>query len=183
LSLYFTIEAQKLDRQYREVSIQPRVGLLGEVDDFSIVLANEGLGPAFIQRVTLGVAGKCYSSEVSTRADFSQAVDQFNIQVREEVYDKALPKISDKKKPLDVQMTMTPFHDGLTIRAGNKIAIFKLHNAVLKEIEKLDYRTITTAKIDFAKAVSQLSLAIEYCSATGLFCETIKTENETCPAY
>src|SRR5262245_13007768 len=51
LSLYYTIDAQKTDRQYREASIFPALEFTMEGADFDYRLTNVGLGPAILKRV------------------------------------------------------------------------------------------------------------------------------------
>jgi hypothetical protein len=59
LSLYFTIQAQKTDINYKELSIRPKLQWRSSATDFSINLDNVGLGPATIETFGMRVEGKC----------------------------------------------------------------------------------------------------------------------------
>src|SRR5450756_1166103 len=76
-SLYFTIGAQKTDRFYKEVSIQPRPKMEGFPDDMSLSITNSGLGPAIVEQIDLVMDGKCQTSYEKKQEEWEQIYTQF----------------------------------------------------------------------------------------------------------
>src|SRR5260370_34040151 len=61
LSLYLTIQAQDDDRTYKELLIKPSLALRGHTADWSVAIANDGLGPAQIKNIIYQPGGECIS--------------------------------------------------------------------------------------------------------------------------
>jgi hypothetical protein len=178
LSVYFTIQAQKADIEYKELAIRPAVGIGADVSNFSIFLTNAGYGHAIVRRVVLGVDGKCYSSD--NEATFEEAYSRFSTYVLGEIYQKSYPQV-DVKGLRDVFVTAGGILDaGAVIRAGDKFQIFYLEPAALAQLTKLDLKTITEIRNKFGRAVSMMPFRVEYCSATGKYCEIVDTKNQQC---
>jgi hypothetical protein len=178
LSLYFTIQAQKTDMEYKELAIRPTLGIGADVSNFSIYLTNSGYGHAIVHRVSLGVEGKCYSSD--DEASFDEAYSRFEVSVLNEVYQKSYPP-ADIKSLRDVFVTGGGHVDnGSVIRAGERFQMFYLEPAALALLTKLDLKTLTGIRNNFARAVSMMPYRVEYCSATGKYCEIIDTRNQQC---
>lgn len=178
LSLYFTIQAQNADIAYKELAIRPTLGIGADVSNFSIYLTNSGYGHAIVHRVAIGVEGKCYSSD--DEATFDEAYNRFEVSVLNEVFQKSYPP-GDIKSLRDVFITGGGHVDnGSVIRAGEKFQMFYLEPAALALLTKLDLKTLTGIRNSFARAVSMLPYRVEYCSATGKYCEVIDTKNQQC---
>jgi hypothetical protein len=180
LSLYFTIQAQKADMTYKELAIRPAVGIGADVSNFTIYLTNSGYGHAIVHRVAFGVEGKCYSSDMPDETAYEDAYSRFEFYILNEVYQKSYPA-TDIKSLRDVFVTTGGHLDnGSVIRADEKFQMFYLEPAALALLTKLDLKTLTGIRNNFSRAVSTMPLRIEYCSATGQYCEIIDTKNQQC---
>jgi hypothetical protein len=178
MSLHFTIQAQKTEMDYKELAIRPTLGIGADVSNFSVYLTNSGYGHAIVHRVAFGVEGKCFSSD--DEATFDDAYSRFEVNVLNEVYQKSYPP-ADIKSLRDVFVTGGGHVDnGSVIRAGEKFQMFYLEPAALTLLTKLDLKTLTGVRSNFARAVSMMPYRVEYCSATGKYCEAIDTRNQHC---
>jgi hypothetical protein len=70
LSLYHTVDAQRRDLEYKEISIQPRPSLLPVFADMSLSIKNLGLGPAVIQQID-------FEQDGQTRANGRRSTPHF----------------------------------------------------------------------------------------------------------
>src|ERR1035437_3828065 len=61
MSLYLTIQAQDDDRTYKELLIKPSLALRAHTVDWSVAIANDGLGPAQIKDIIYQFGGDCIS--------------------------------------------------------------------------------------------------------------------------
>ena len=169
MSLYFTINAQRLDLEYKEVSIQPRVSLNGVGESLSMVLRNVGLGPAVITDVVLKVAGKCVRARTSSDAEWIKAFQDFTQAIIPDVFTKALsPAAWKSKKGFDVESDTIYIED--TIRPGDDRWLVRLDPGSMKEVAQIDRSEFAATKIKFAKSVYDAPIKIRYCSATGRTC-------------
>lgn len=182
LSLFFTIQAQDADITYKELAIRPTVGIGAEVSNFMMYLTNAGYGHAIVHRVAFGVDGKCYSSDMPDEAAFNDAYERFQEWVMTEVYEKSLPQTAFKSSAKrEVFVTSGgQIVNGSIVRAGEKYRMFYFEPEALAQLTKLDLRTITDARNKFSHAVSMIPFRVEYCSATGKYCEIINTKNQQC---
>ncbi len=179
-SLGLTYISQERDLTYREASIQPILGFFADVDTFSFVLQNEGMGPAVINRITFGLDGKCYDSDDKDQTAFAAAVLKFQSKVGEDIYKKTLPETTIKNRRLNISITGNPFRPPWVVRVGKDFVFFKLQPDTLGELQKLPADVLTDAKNKFASAVSMVPLSILFCSATGVYCESGQTDNDEC---
>lgn len=180
LSLYFTIQAQDADIAYKELAIRPTVGIGADVSNFMIYLTNAGYGHAIVHRVSFGLDGKCYSSDTTDETAYEEAYSRFQSFILNEVYQKSYPA-TDIKSLRDVFVTGGGHIDnGTVVRAGERFQMFYLEPAALALLTKLDLKTLTVIRNNFSRAVSTMPLRIEYCSATGRYCEIIDTKNRQC---
>jgi len=179
LSLYFSISTQRIDRLYKEISIVPRLGIKVDTDDFSISLANVGLGPAIITRVRFGIAGKCYDS-IDTKnhedrlREFTESVLTYG------VYKDVIPHRTRDNKPLVLPITQHRFGEGTTIRQGDTYPYITVDPVAIKDIRALERVEVIAIKQRFSDAVAQIPLSIVYCSVTELFCDVTGTNNDMC---
>jgi hypothetical protein len=72
MGLYLTITAQREDREHKELMIRPSLIMHVEVDDFSFVLTNSGLGPAVIKDAVYRLDGKCIYPQNESAKTFAK---------------------------------------------------------------------------------------------------------------
>lgn len=180
VSLVVAIQSQGRDREYKELAIRPHVAVGAHVSDFSFGYTNAGYGHAFIDRISFGYDGKCYSSDRLSEDAFDEAYSKFIEQAANDLYISGAPSDMDRKiKSFNV--TLDPLLVGGTIRAGEKYSMFYFEPDTLKALLAVNSEILTRYRNAFAKAASKLPLSVRYCSATGLYCEDVTTQNPVCP--
>jgi hypothetical protein len=179
LSLYFSISTQQLDKMYKEVSILPRLVIHINLDDFSISLQNLGLGPALIERVRFGIAGKCYDSMDADR--YEKMLHEFTDSVLiYGVYKDTIPHRTKDNKPLVLPVFGRSFGGGTTIRPGDSFRYIYVDPQAIKDILAFERVDVVAIKQQFSDAVAKVPLSILYCSATEVFCDVAEMKNDMC---
>lgn len=178
-SLAVTIDTQREDRRYKELSIRPHVGVGAHVSDFNFAYTNAGYGHAFLARIKFGYGGKCYSSDTSPPDIFEENINRFYDKAANDLYLATVPVDMDRKQK-DFNVTTSPLIIGETIRAGDKHSIFYFEPDTLKAVLLAKPNVLAQYRNAFARASSQLPILVTYCSATGQYCEDVPTADETC---
>lgn len=180
LSLYFAIEAQRIDLAYKELSIRPILSIEANVSDFDIQLRNAGYGHAVISRVVFGLDGRCFDSDIDDNASYDLAYEKFQAWMLSDVFGSSFSQETKKPINADALITVRPIDRGAVIRAGETFRMFYLEPGTLKVLNTMEPEPLTKARNAFSLAVSQLPFRLDYCSATGEFCGYIDTNNNYC---
>lgn len=171
LSLYHTVDAQRRDLEYKEISIQPRPSLLPVFADMSLSIKNLGLGPAVISQIDFEQDGKCISSAGKDASEWQRIYAAFLNMTAVTVYSKSLPPMSgapgDKKK-FDFEVDALQVND--TIRAGEDRYLFRLAPGTLKIFRGVDTSAQVAAADKFSRNAYTVPIVIHACSATGRTC-------------
>lgn len=179
LSLMFTIEAQKTDKEYKEVAIQPRIMLNAQNDDFAWTMRNVGLGPGVVAEIRMKVGGKCISSnDVNAeewKAKFQQLVDEMQVDVFSKSF-PPMPWVKGGKSNFNTEADMLLEED--VIPAGETRVLMRLDAASLKELKQVKGDEFFIAKQKFAEKAFAVPFAVELCSATGRTCGIVGDAKE-----
>jgi hypothetical protein len=173
-SLYYTIDAQRTDREYKEVAIQPRLWLGGDWEDLSLTFMNTGLGPAIIDSIVLKVGDKCKSTDDFEPDEWAEVFTTFATENIDGLFAKTLPPmpwVKGGKRKYDTQTDILRVGD--TVRPGDKTFIIRLDPGTLKELVQIDSTELLGAKQKFATAAFSIPIRIAACSATGRTCAVI----------
>jgi hypothetical protein len=177
LSLYFSYEAQSVDREYREIAIRPALVAEGDVFDYQI--HNIGAGPAVVQRVSFLKDGTAVDS-INTPLFFLEAMRAHDF------YREKLSKLLAEKGLTDfthVSLRMNIPNVGEVIEAGQTKAVTKIVN-VERFLEDLKVRKDKKDKKDgdqlsrefsnvFYQIASRTLQELEYCSLSRRYCASI----------
>jgi hypothetical protein len=182
-SLYYAVDAQRTDREYKEVAIQPRMWLGGDWEDLSLTYINTGLGPAIIDSVVLKVGDKCKSTNDFEPDEWAEVFTDFVNENLDELYSKTLPPmpwVRGGKQKYNVQINVLRVGD--SVRPGDKKFIIRLDPGTLKELVKIDSTELLGARQKFSAAAFKLPIRIVACSATGRTCGVIGRA-AACPGF
>lgn len=80
-SLHYAVGAQKLDAEYKELTIRPNLQLEANTLTYSIDLINNGLGPAVIKRLIIADGERCL--------DHQKYLDEKTVDADEKFFDDA----------------------------------------------------------------------------------------------
>jgi hypothetical protein len=171
LSLYHTVDAQRRDLEYKEISIQPRPSLLPVFADMSLSIKNLGLGPAVIQQIDFEQDGQCVSSAGKDASEWQKIYAAFLNATAVTVYSRSLslvPKTPGDKKKFDFELDALQVND--TIRAGEDRYLFRLAPGTLKLFRGADTSVQVAAADKFSQNAYTVPIIIHACSATGRTC-------------
>ncbi len=73
VALYFSTQTQRIDLEYREALIRPRINWGTDGTSFVVYLSSAGLGPAALKSFGMRVDGKC--ADISTIPKSSWAIE------------------------------------------------------------------------------------------------------------
>jgi hypothetical protein len=171
LSLWFSIDAQRSDREYKEISIRPSLILDAAEENYSVKVKNNGLGPAVIKRIGYKFTGDCVEFDEANADGWVTPTRQpFGTYFLEGLI-KAMREFGfEYPEPFKYQVHLPS--PGLLISTGSEYAIFTLEPS---EGEKLrnrlrDRGLVTQIQEKFFSLAREIPLFMDYCSATGKFC-------------
>jgi hypothetical protein len=179
LSLYFTIQAQERNALYKELSIKPIIIAAANVSDFSFGYRNSGYGYGVASRVAFAFDGKCYSSDKNSEDDFYTAYSKFMDATTKNLYD-ALLRIKLKPDVKGFHVLQQQLDPGFPIRPGEVFTAFFLEDPSRDALLKSDDASLNQARAEFRRIASHIPLNVTFCSATGMSCEAVGTEDEIC---
>jgi hypothetical protein len=179
-SLVFTINAQRTDLLYKELAIKPILIVAANVSDFSFGYRNSGYGYGIASRVAFASEGKCYSSDKSSTKDFYAAYAKFIEANAKTLYD-ALLRVKLKPEVKGFHVTQQELDPGMPIRPGESFAVFYLEDPSRDALLRADDTSLNQVRAEFRRIASHIPLTVTFCSATGMSCEAVGTEDETCP--
>lgn len=171
LSLYFSVNAQRVDAEYKEISIQPRPSLLPLFEDMSLSVRNLGLGPAVVKQINFERNGRCLSSYGMNPEEWQTMYSEFLQEIASEVYVKSLPPMPWRKggkKKFDFEMDILQMND--TVRANEDRYLFRLDSGTFKEFREAETTEQVVAKHKFAANAYAVPIIIVICSATNRTC-------------
>ena len=188
MSLWYTIDAQRSDQYYREISIQPSLGFHFSTGTYSISLDNKGLGPAKIARIITNF-GECLDSKVVSAAEWDNSRIRVALALHQDLTDKVLTeavwRINRARAP-DLQVTI-PVEEQMII-PGQKLDLIAMMPEQIapfnEEISRSDPQLKAKMTFIFADWARSVPIAVRSCSASGKFCRMVHppfAELKGCP--
>jgi hypothetical protein len=175
-----------LDRQYKELSIKPRLQAEIESDDFHFAIINVGLGPAEIKRIATKFGGNyTFLNEGPDGFD-----DRSLLETVRNVGDWFLDPLDQLVQrsiwePMPRQVHSRPLAPTQALAPGEKIIMFKLSQKQLEAAQQkrdtLDSDTFNRIVDRFVERARTMPYYVEYCSLTGEFCNGADKIQKACP--
>jgi hypothetical protein len=174
ISLRYSVNAQKEDAEYKELSIQPRLQVAA--GNFSVLLENVGLGPAELRRVIFFDNDRCFDTDAvhdwnqghKFFDDFSNAVVNYIL--------IGMPAITDKKSAaIPIPKVSVPT-TGVILKAGETLSLVSFDpqemTAYLAALTKLTNNSASDiVEKQFMHKGITIPIYIRYCSLSGRFCD------------
>jgi hypothetical protein len=121
-SLHLSIQSQKEDRAYKELMIRPDLQIGVSTDDFSILIANYGLGPAKVKDVAYRIGNDCVSlmdtHDVSV-ANIKSVFSDVRVRILKDVLDAATSNTQ-------IVDEINPIVPGTVMPVGKKLRFLEL---------------------------------------------------------
>jgi hypothetical protein len=181
-SLAFTVNAQKVDRDYKELSIRPRLQWSTNGVDLSVNLDNVGLGPAMIKSFGMRVDGKCTALARGNR----ELEGRMRATLEDTLVASLGPEVAQSKlirsKYLQTRTYIPGFQE--TIIANKNIKLLNVEEVILMEIARvtigLGPQGLREMYDRFFQAMRRLGISVKYCSLTEGFCESNAMGDNAC---
>jgi hypothetical protein len=184
-ALGLAIYSAHLDRQYKELSIKPRLQLDADSDDFHVAVVNVGLGPAAIKRIAAKFGDNCTFFNEAPGLD-----DRRFLEIMRNVGDWFLDPLDQLVQRSIWEPTTRRVHSRLllptqVLAPGENFIMFKLEQkqleAARKKGETLDSNAFNKIVERFLERAQTLPFYAEYCSLTGEFCRGAESIEKACP--
>jgi hypothetical protein len=173
-SLYFGIDSQKTDREYKEITIRPYLMIQWDPNQVAIAVRNVGLGPAVIKKVIIKSAEKC---EV-----FSSDEQALEIQNRfKEVFVQLFGTVIEMIHPADGGIawhSINPLLPEMIIYTGDSETIFKIDPTAAADLMKRMPRQMGDIEQTIGERIAHIPIRVQYCSITGKWCSKFKPDCE-----
>lgn len=175
ISLRYSVNAQKEDAAYKELSIRPRLQVAA-AGDFSVLLENVGLGPAEIRRIVFFDNNHCFDTD--SVHDWNQGhkfFDDFTNAVINYIL-VGMPAITDKKSAaIPIPKVSVPT-TGVILKADETLPLVSFDpqemTAYLAALTRLtDKSAPDVVEKQFMHKGITTPIYIRYCSLSGRFCD------------
>ena len=170
--LVYTLQQQRLDNAYKELSIRPVLRTLHNSGDLSYVLSNQGVGPAVILRSVFMFDNKCYEIGRLTSAqmmELTHHLGNYLIFPHIQKLDLRVPTAAERRAFIG---SLNP---GTVVGKGEGIPLFTISPAMVEALKQAmgaaSADVANEAHLSFSLAATKLPLTVEYCSLSGLFCQ------------
>jgi hypothetical protein len=191
VSLLYSIEAQRIDREYKEASIAPVLSFETNSKVWSIKLTNRGLGPAVVTSVLIkpfgdSMSAECIDSSKWIESDWERYYrDNVMLPVNQMVREMALDLRTSVKGEFHVSNSADTIGNEI-IPAGSSLSVVSLSDgwsrlvsaAWLQDKEEIIQRT----QGSFHALQEKIFLTVNYCTLTRRFCWSTWTNPNACGA-
>jgi hypothetical protein len=174
LSLYFTINAQKDDRQYKELLLKPNLQVEASSHEYSVTLLNNGLGPAEVQDVLYYDGWGCIELLAQDRQsfdsrDYYKIIDALRKRFATRV--ASVPWKGNKVDDNDYMRIFIPLPKG--VLGVGPFTLFAIHDpeAFRSKLDALGAQTALNFNLAFVEDAFSLPFSISYCSLSGRYCK------------
>jgi hypothetical protein len=174
LSLKYTIDAQRRDFEYRELSIQPRLVLGGNADAFALSVKNVGVGAALIWRIEVVVNGNCQTTDGKSQVDWATTYRQFVQQQIQKLYTEPFIGTPNRKKGASSVLAHSDIlYVGDVIPAGKKPSLIEMDDTQSKFLQQIDRGLLANIQTKFMDAAYAAPIRITICSLSGRSCNVV----------
>jgi hypothetical protein len=174
-AVYFALSAQRLDQEYRELSVRPQLKFYLDTGNFRLVVENVGPGHAEIAAVFIFDHEKCVRVDASTPNEIAWAT----IEEYEERLTRTLKKTIEEyykrsKSSVSHVIQTRSLYVGDFLPPGKEFALFELQLGFKEELQK--YNLWLAAKDELA-ANPLSGMSYRFCSASGRYCRYLVSED------
>ena len=166
LSLYYAIDAQNTDREYKELAVIPHLSVDRFGSELNVFFKNVGIGPAVIRRVKYISSKGCVASDSMSASEWAEKHFEIENRSFNEFLDDAFSVQPDNVLKGSTLNT-TSIIPGNTYSVGDKVTVFTILEA-RQIFQKMGENRSSRVLKRFVEL--QLPLGIEYCSLTGKSC-------------
>jgi len=174
-SLVFTIMAERIDLFYRETLIRPLFAWHVDLQNFSVKLVNNGLGPGLVKRVMWRMKDRCFVSNPDDPVGWTSSREQFEDFMNAYFLDEVIADVKVRQiigtRP--ATFTAVPTPDQM-LAAGKEIVVFGVtpdsEAALRAGLAKLPDEMNAEVRRRFAHQATMFPMVVQYCSATERFC-------------
>jgi hypothetical protein len=172
LSLWFAIDAQKTDREYKELAIVPHMSDSRFATELSVFFRNSGIGPALIKQIKYYTAKSCSDSASMAAKDWAAQHLQIEFQSVSDFLDDAFSVQPDNVLK-DSTINISALQPANVYSVGEKLTFFQVLEA--RDIFKKMGEN-RSSRVLGRFAMLDLPFSFEYCSLTGKSCFKFNTE-------
>jgi hypothetical protein len=172
-SLYFGISAQSTDREYKEISIRPRLQLEWDPRDFSVKIRNLGLGPAVINRVDIATPDHC--SIITSEDQFQELNDRFYemmIRFLDPILVSGGYTYEERAHQAHIGAMLLP---GGTINNGQSHIVLQINPNLANDLTARLSKNRRSVDEAINREILKFQLSMQYCSITGRWCSNRKS--------
>jgi hypothetical protein len=182
MSLYLTIQAQDDDRTYKELLIRPSLALRAHTVDWSIAIANDGLGPAQIKDIIYQIGGDCISmidpdGELS-RTNYYKVENALRTRFITDIFSFQIPSTSPAALTTRGQVLLP----GTIIAVGKEIVLFRIDDTSLETLKSklnaLEMNFHQSLLEKFSALALTLPISIKFCSMSEKYCKIVEPEGD-----
>jgi hypothetical protein len=172
-TLQATLDQQKIENEYRESSIRPKVAIVHDYGAPSTTLVNNGLGPAELKRIVVGFGQWCIDS--FSTADWSIATAAAPATIEQFLFAKILDQMRSQNPTSFGEIHIA--EPGYVLGAGASYLIARWGVATGTSAATKPGTAASLARIAelYREQIGKLRLQIEYCSMSGRYCSRTGT--------
>lgn len=183
MSLYLTIQAQDDDRTYKELLIKPSLALRAHTADWSVAIANDGLGPAEIKDIIYQFGDECISildaeGKIS-RTNYYKVQNALTSRFVNDIFSFQIPNTSPTALTTRGQILLPE----TIIGVGKEIVLFRIDDTSLEtlktKLNALEMNFHQSLLEKFTALALTLPISIKFCSMSEKYCKTVEPEGET----
>jgi len=172
LSLWFAIDAQNTDREYKELGIVPHISDSKFATELSFSFKNRGIGPAAIKWVKYFAVKGCNDSKLMSAKDWAAQHLEIEYQAVSDFLDDVFSVQPDNVLK-DKTININAMQPGSIYAAGDKFTVFAVLEA--RDIFKRMNEN-RSSRVLGRFAMLDLPFSLEYCSLTGKACFKFNTD-------
>jgi hypothetical protein len=174
MSPWLTIDAGKIDREYREILIRPNVAKSVSGTDYTIRVKNGGLGPAVIKQIATKFGDECIEFNDNNTREWETGV---GTTIREHIIPYMQDGLAAAVRELGLEYKINKANSYLPsvkvmIPQGDEFLMFAIDpeqgQALDKELVAHNSHPVIQRK--FFDLAYSLPLWMQFCSATERFC-------------
>ena len=171
-ALWYTIDAQKTDREYKELLIRPRLYVHSQTEDFSIKIGNSGVGPAAVSRLVISGLHECFDSRSMTKDEWDKAGAIIRKSFDDRVRDEVFHGVTRQQLGGGIDLAETLPATDQWIAPNEVVEVLKVLGVeqAMKSLSSLDKNLEQQVKSQFIKYAVSNPVRVEYCSVSGKYC-------------
>jgi hypothetical protein len=170
------------DRTYKELLIKPSLALRAHTVDFSIAIANDGLGPAQIKDIIYQFGGECISmldpDGGISRTNYYKVQNALTSRFITDIFSFQIPNTSPTALNTRGQVLLS----NTIIGVGKEVVLFRIDDTsfeMLKsKLDALEMKFHQSLLNKFTALALTLPISIKFCSMSEKYCKAVEPEGD-----